>query len=215
MKTRLFHQSLAVSLLALGMGLAGMANAQVCSVTDAIITTENPDRVADECFVFTNTTNPASETNVINQEWDPLGDDPFSFVGKTEFNDAGGVTQTTTVPGWTWTVTKLQDSVTIGGVEYFFAFTLSGGVERVGSVVDFVLGLKDGAGSADGGFAAYLWEGVTLDIGGNFSSWFNDPFQVSHASAFVRGVSVPEPATIALFGAGLLGLAWIRRRLTI
>jgi hypothetical protein len=38
------------------------------------------------------------------------------------------------------------------------------------------------------------------------------PRDVSHISVYARGVSVPEPGTIALLGGGLLGMAWIRRR---
>ena len=219
MKTGLFKQSLAVSLLALAFGVPGLANSATdeCANKDAIITSEDPDRIADDCAVLTFTgSSPQTEANNVNTQWDPTGEDPFKFVGKVDFNKDGSTTETT-VDGWTWTVTKLDESVTIDGTEYFFSFSLSGGEALAGTVVDFVLGLKDGGGPAGGGFATYIWSGVTLDIGGNFLSWFKEPFNISHASAFVRGegVRVPEPATIALFGAGLLGLAWIRRRFAV
>ncbi len=83
------------------------------------------------------------------------------------------------------------------------------------SVVDLVLRgmVTDGSGDLPSTFV------------GTFSTQFNVPYQQLLDIVFVQGGSVnntysatlevnqiPEPGTVLLFGAGLLGIAWLRKR---
>jgi hypothetical protein len=102
---------------------------------------------------------------------------------------------------------------------------------------DFVGVIKQGAGPADGGFAAYLFDDASFDgsDGGTYEVTFgpgnNDgtPFDLSHISIYGRlgsdpcigstdpncgggGDELPEPASLVLVGIGLLGAALTRRR---
>jgi hypothetical protein len=225
MNTRIVNSAMAASLLVLGWVVAGSASADVITCnTDPLVQTSDAtaqgtgeaERIADDCAYFTGTTDPTSETTAVNSVWGT--DDPFIFVGKRDSQNAA---DDEIVAGWEFNVFELAEGgVEIDGVTYYFGYELIA-LDPIwqGETIDWVLGLKDGAGPAEGGLAAYLWESITLDLEGKFMSFFRDPEDFSHASGFVRLANgdtppfqVPEPSIIALFGLGLLGIGWALRR---
>jgi hypothetical protein len=56
------------------------------------------------------------------------------------------------------------------------------------------------------------WAAFTLAGGTSGGQWSVSTDKVSSISIYGRTAAVPEPATLGLFGAGLLGLAIMRRR---
>lgn len=70
-----------------------------------------------------------------------------------------------------------------------------------------------GGDGNDGGDCSYTLSGGYAD------SWGGDPFSASFPSEFfsvtftpAASNDLPEPATVGLFGVGLMGLGWLRRR---
>ena len=221
--------------LSVGLIFAGSASANgvTCDPADA---TAN-GAVADDCLTAGGTTNPDSEAVVINTAWQDDGG-PFEYLGKYDW-DSGAFEDADPSLGFTLTVTLNgaypEDSA------YVFAYELDNPA-LAGQQIEWVLGIKQASG--DDSFTAYYWETVTMNVDGEFNSVWTNPAgnevdDLSHASGFYRLIvsngngngngnggdanggdanggdnGVPEPASIALFGGGMLALGWAIRRRT-
>lgn len=237
MKKITWAGSLGASSLTIALALFGTASANtwVCDVQDA---TANGG-FADQCLSGDpSPPNVDSETNFVNGEWGP----DLEFVGKWDFTRD---TQDEVVDGYEFTVSlfsteQIEDGDNeVLGVEYKFAYSLVTNPSQAGQTVDWVLGIKQAAGSApadEDPFVAYLWLGIELDIVGTFNNFFTvrvpqGPNQgrvnsveniYSHASGWLRFADepppppppqqIPEPGSLALVGGGLLVLGWALRR---
>jgi len=79
----------------------------------------------------------------------------------------------------------------------------SGG-DELASLAGTIGGGGDGAGDLAGGAGDVIGGG----IGGGVAPLTSGPGATPGGSEFIN----PEPASFALFGSGLLGAAWLRRR---
>ena len=87
---------------------------------------------------------------------------------------------------------------------------VAAGIPAVGSA--FYSGGTNGylAGGSGGSFASdFAIAGSVLAVAGGNTNSFGQVHISLHAEPLVR---IPEPASLVLFGAGLLGLALVRRR---
>lgn len=171
-----------------------------CVLTDATANGEFANACAGS---NTNIANPSDATSFVNGSWGGTPESDFTFVDKTGDSSA--------VAGFVLTVNESTNS----SGDYLFEYKLDVPQNYVGTVVDWVLGIKQSNNS----YITYRFDNVTLGINGEFDSFWYNPNEkqvndFSHAAGFIRVVSteVPEPGTLALLGLGLTGLVIARRR---
>jgi hypothetical protein len=131
--------------------------------------------------------------------------------GEDVFADAGWITiDKTDGSGGTMT-----GALSVSGIDNDHgSFSISSTVWDTYAGLLFVM--KSGTGQYNPDWAVFsLASGTT---GGSWSIWtlFDNADGLSHVNIYGRGTPtttrVPEPATLAMFGAGLFGLALVRRR---
>jgi hypothetical protein len=189
-------------LLAIGLLMGGAPSASatpVAPLSDSFIVHDGTGAVAARVDAF-ETTNEALTVFTIP---DPNLADPSQFGFATQVLDGNG--QVSDYFG----VTKYKnaDGVDIldanGNIQYVLAF-LSDGETGLVNVVDFSNAVSEGSCDVllDGlcGFDASQYLNPGLKEGGYTAMFYSD---VS---------DVPEPATLGIFGVGLAGLGWMRRR---
>lgn len=133
-----------------------------------------------------------------------VGADPSVYAGNcSAFFGSGGIEQTFNFgsAGMTWNLS--------------FAFLPDGSTPSSFTVLfggQTLLSLTD---PAAGDYVLYQFSGVTTADDMTLSFNFFDPFGnlfLDEVSVTAAATAVPEPATTALFGAGLAGLLFLRRR---
>jgi hypothetical protein len=189
------------ALAAAGWLTAGAASAAPidCYIDDANANGSYADQCAGDDAIGAN---PSDETTFVNGAF---GGSAFTFVDKTG--------EASSVAGFVLNVT--MDETPDQPDLYHFLYTLTVPAAYVGTVVDWVLVIKQ----ANNSTIAYLFNAVTLGIDGGFNSFWINPSgkevsDYSHASGLIREstVTVPEPGTLVLTGLGLLLAGALRRR---
>lgn len=189
-----------------GMPQVAGAASIACDINDASANGE----IADECAGDDSIgADPASEKGFVNSQFQD-GGDPFQSVARWDADENAADNDGMDLSGFLLTVTEGDEEDA-----YLFSYILTVPAEFVGTVVDWVLVIKQ----ANNSTIAYLFEDVTLGIDGGFNNFWLNPQgrevnDYSHATGFIRGdePQLPEPTTLALLGLGLLGLGAVRRR---
>lgn len=187
------------------LGLTSAARAVTCAWDDVTLGGNS----ADACAGWTSGVG-ANTTDEGNYVAGSFTDGPWTFLAKDEGAPDSGM-----FAGLEFTLTANTGSET-------GSWTLSwidpAPYETFPILLDFAVLMKSGQGAA-----AYLFEDFSIASapGGSTGDWEikwtnkNGHAQgLSHFSLFVRedGTPVPEPATMLLFGSGLVGLAGYARR---
>lgn len=104
---------------------------------------------------------------------------------------------------------ELKATGSEGGLEVTASEALTSGTFRVTGVEDAVVVFNFDAADSPS-WIAISWAGLTDGVFRNWS--VNIDRQLSSVFLYGNRVSVPEPATLLLLGAGLVGLVAVRRR---
>ena len=116
--------------------------------------------------------------------------------------------------GYPYTITNSLYAATPSAPDFFFSTARNNFVPVTGTLTMEKFSLLIPSGTTPGVYNLTVWDPRIYDTNG-------DPAdnQVNVGNTFqltVEGVegAIPEPATVALFGIGLIGLAYVRRRRT-
>ena len=203
MKQKAWVTALATSGLAAGLlfGASASANMMECGPYTVGSATAN-GASADECAFDEGPQNQDDRDNLVTESFGS----GWTYIGKWDAED-GAEGQDGT--GYDLKVTGLEEG------EFSYTLNLTDPDPGTMTTIEWVLGVKQSTS-----YAVYFWESVTLGIDGTFVSTFtpNDDFgtnDYSHIAGYVRNeetTKVPEPASLALLGAGLLAVGWAMRR---
>lgn len=216
-----------LSVLVLAMGLASLqAVAAPTYCSDAAPFTSNADGLqtsdlkfnginSNDCYGVVGGNENLAAINALKWDVDPDPADDWLLLDKTD--TVGGLT----IQGLNFVLTS-DTSKPDGSWLLTVTDTNAGAPQNLPATMDLVFALK----AADF-YAAYLFDNITVDgnDGGTYHIAFNNRggqiAGFSHMSLYGRfegngdgggGGSVPEPGSLLLMGAGLMGLSWVRRR---
>jgi hypothetical protein len=191
------------------------------------ITGTPPQYTASDCYgdFGIQSQNPTDETNALNAIFGATsGLDQFLYLDRFNSDNSPAPSSTTGLGGITFVVETLGGSNGAPGT-WLIAWTDTNAAapQNLPLTIDLALLLMGG-----NNMAAYLLSNVILPLSptngtGMFDIQFLNPGgnqpMISHLTLAGRvvparptNVPVPEPATLAMFGAGLLALCTVRRR---
>ena len=153
----------------------------------------------DSGVVSTGTPDGRSATNRVNAG---------VYDGSVADGESSSVFDTIT---WTFPVPIIGFGMDLSSGATGDVLTLTGDFDGTGEQVINVLTVLGGNGTGFLGIIGTASFTSILLSDANASSLPGENFQVDNLS-FATTAQVPEPATLALFGAGLAGLGWIARR---
>jgi len=174
-------------------------------------------------FLFISTTNAATIdfTSMADGSVSTIGDVTFSLAGAGVSGDPyitsnyGGPYLTNSIDGNYPTNTILRVDFASAVLDLSFDFTpwgINGSPLQGWSLFDTSLGLIASGSYTDGSDATYdltAYSGIgRLELHNGTNNWLQGISRLEYNS----GAPVPEPATMLLFGFGLLGLAGVNRR---